>query len=124
LRRMPEITDHLVNVDRAVRWGFSHELGPFELWDALGVRSTLTAMEAERLQVAQWVHDMLAAGNETFYQSDNGRLIYYDPVRQTYTSESPDDRRINLGALRAGGRIVRENKGASLLDLGDGVLCL
>ena len=123
-RRVPEITDQIVNVDRAVRWGFSHELGPFEMWDALGVRQTVAAMAANNIAVAPWVNEMLAGGNETFYRSDNGRLSYYDPERKTYTSEPADARKIELHALKAAGRVVRENQGASLIDLGDGVLCL
>jgi 3-hydroxyacyl-CoA dehydrogenase len=123
-RRIPEITDQIVNVDRAVRWGFSHELGPFEMWDALGVRETVAAMAANDIQVAPWVNEMLAAGNETFYRSDNGRLSYYDPARKAYSAEPLDENKIQLHALRAAGRVVRENKGASLIDLGDGVLCL
>src|SRR6267378_1177135 len=86
-RRVPEITDQIVNVDRAVRWGFSHELGPFEMWDALGVRQTAAAMEANKIEVAAWVKEMLAAGHETFYRSENGRLSYYDPTQKTYAAE-------------------------------------
>jgi 3-hydroxyacyl-CoA dehydrogenase len=66
-RRVPEIADDLVSVDRAVRWGFSHEMGPFELWDALGVRATAEAMRAEGIAVAAWVDEMLDAGVERFY---------------------------------------------------------
>src|SRR5712691_7844153 len=123
-RRVPEITDQLVNVDRAVRWGFSHELGPFEMWDALGVRQTVAAMEANKIEVAPWVTEMLAAGNETFYRSDNGRLSYFDPARKSYVAEPVDERKIELRGLKAAGRVVRENKGASLIDLGDGVACV
>jgi 3-hydroxyacyl-CoA dehydrogenase len=123
-RRVPEITDQIVNLDRAVRWGFSHELGPFEMWDALGVRQTVAAMAANNIAVAPWVNQMLAGGNETFYRSDNGRLSYYDPERKTYTAEPADARKIELHALKAAGRVVRDNKGASLIDLGDGVVCL
>ena len=86
-RRVPEITDQLVSVDRAMRWGYAHELGPFELWDALGVRETMRAMEAEGMAIAPWVEEMLAAGCETFYRSDNGRLSYYDQSRRTYIDE-------------------------------------
>jgi 3-hydroxyacyl-CoA dehydrogenase len=123
-RRIPEITDQIVNVDRAVRWGFSHELGPFEMWDALGVRQTVAAMEANKIEVAPWVKEMLSAGHETFYRSDNGRLSYYDPARKTYVAEPVDERKMELHGLKADGRVVRENKGASLIDLGDGVACL
>src|SRR6267143_1856055 len=123
-RRIPEITDQIVNVDRAVRWGFSHELGPFEMWDALGVRQTAAAMEANKIEVAPWVKEMLAAGHETFYRSNNGRLSYYDPARKTYAAEPVNQHQISLQSLRTAGRVVSENKGASLIDLGDGVACL
>jgi len=71
-RRIPEISDEIVNVDRAVRWGFSHELGPFEIWDALGVRETVANMEREKISVARWVKEMLASGQESFYRSEDG----------------------------------------------------
>ena len=123
-RRIPEITDQIVNVDKAMRWGYSHELGPFELWDALGVPKTAEAMAANGIKVAPWVKEMLAAGHESFYRSTNGLLSYYDPARKTYIAEALDERKIDLRALKAAGRVVRENKGASLIDLGDGVACL
>jgi 3-hydroxyacyl-CoA dehydrogenase len=123
-RRIPEIADRILDMDHAVRWGFSHELGPFEIWDELGVTQTVDAMEASNIQVAQWVKEMLAAGHTTFYRSDNGRLSYYDPLSKGYVTEGVDENRIELRALKAAGRVVRENSGASLIDLGDGVLCL
>lgn len=86
-RRVPEITDHLINVDRALRWGYAHELGPFELWDALGVRKTVREMEAEGIAIASWVEEMLVEGYETFYRSNNGRLGYYDQSSRTYIKE-------------------------------------
>jgi 3-hydroxyacyl-CoA dehydrogenase len=123
-RRVPEITDHLINVDRAVRWGFSHEAGPFELWDMLGVQETAEKMEAAGVAVAPWVKEMLDAGHQSFYRTEGGRLSFYDPARKAYVAEPEDERRVSLKALRAEGRVVRENKGASLYDLGGGVLCL
>jgi 3-hydroxyacyl-CoA dehydrogenase len=91
-RRVPEITDHIINVDRAVRWGFQHEMGPFELWDALGVRKILGAMEASGIDVAPWVTLMLDRGFETFYRTDDGRLSFYDPASESYLSEQADER--------------------------------
>ncbi len=123
-RRIPEITDRISNVDKAMRWGYSHELGPFELWDALGVRQTADAMAAEGIAVAPWVTEMLALGHETFYRADDGIVSYYDPAHQTYIAEPLDERKIELRQLKATGGVVRENKGASLIDLGDGVACL
>ncbi|HEX5706592.1 MAG TPA: 3-hydroxyacyl-CoA dehydrogenase NAD-binding domain-containing protein, partial [Pyrinomonadaceae bacterium] len=124
-RRVPEITDRIADVDRAMRWGYSHELGPFELWDALGVRATAEALEREGVAVALWVREMLDAGNETFYRAtDDGRASYYDPARKTYVAEALDERKIELRRVKSAGGVVRENRGASLVDLGDGVACL
>ncbi|MGZ8711477.1 MAG: 3-hydroxyacyl-CoA dehydrogenase/enoyl-CoA hydratase family protein [Thermoanaerobaculia bacterium] len=115
-RRVPEVSDELVSIDRAVRWGFSHDLGPFELWDALGVKATADAMEANGVAVAPWVREMLAAGKESFYRDG----FVYDPGSQTYVRVPRDPKQLSLRE----GRVVKENKGASLIDIGDGVLCL
>ncbi|HEY0143870.1 MAG TPA: 3-hydroxyacyl-CoA dehydrogenase NAD-binding domain-containing protein [Thermoanaerobaculia bacterium] len=115
-RRVPEISDDLVSIDRAVRWGFSHDLGPFELWDAIGVRATAEAMEKDGVAVAPWVREMLDAGHDSFYK--NGSV--YDPLSKAYVAVPKDARQISLHDCPA----VKENKGASLRDLGDGVLCL
>jgi 3-hydroxyacyl-CoA dehydrogenase len=85
-RRVPEITDQITNVDNALRWGYAYEMGPFEMWDALGVGKTVEAMKANKIDVAPWVKEMLATGHETFYRFDQGRLIHYDPARKTYVA--------------------------------------
>ena len=123
-RRVPEIADRLADIDRAMRWGYSHELGPFELWDALGVRRTAEAMERAGVAVAPWVGEMLDAGHETFYRRDGGALSFYDPARKDYVTEAPDPLKLGLAHLKSSGRVVRGNRGASLVDLGDGVACL
>ncbi|HEV7766479.1 MAG TPA: 3-hydroxyacyl-CoA dehydrogenase NAD-binding domain-containing protein [Thermoanaerobaculia bacterium] len=115
-RRVPEISDDLPSIDNAVRWGFSHDLGPFELWDALGVKETADAMEANRVAVAPWVREMLDAGHATFYRERTA----YDPATKTYAPVPQDPKHITLSDCA----VVIENKGASLRDLGDGVLCL
>lgn len=92
-RRVPEITDRIVNVDRAMRWGYSHELGPFELWDALGERKIVEALTGEGIAVAPWVTEMLADGHESFYRTDDGVLNYYDPASKTYIAEASDERK-------------------------------
>jgi len=122
--RVPEIADDFRDVDRAVRWGFAHQLGTFEIWDALGVRETAAAMEREGFKIAGWVRDMLHAGIESFYAEENGVAKHYDLELLDYAADKPDERRLNLGLLKKSGGIVRTNKSASLVDLGDGVLCL
>lgn len=90
-RRVPEITDRLADLDRAMRWGYSHELGPFELWDALGVRRTARAMGREGASAAEWVREMLDAGHETFYRRGEGALSFYDPARRAYVADATPD---------------------------------
>jgi 3-hydroxyacyl-CoA dehydrogenase len=82
-QRVPEITDSIQNIDNAQKWGFGHEMGPFEIWDALGVAETMTQFEAAGYPVAQWVTDMLADGHATFYERDSAGNItgYADPQR-------------------------------------------
>ncbi len=123
--KVPEITETFVGIDNAMRWGFSYEAGPFELWDALGVKETVARMEADGLVVAQWVKDMLADGYETFYQYENGLPVgYYDLVSRVYVPLPSDPRKIDIEKLRADGKELKRNDGASILDMGDGVLLL
>ena len=75
-----------MDVDRAVRWGYSHEMGPFEIWNVLGVAQTAQAMEANDIVVAEWVKEMLAIGHESFYRMDEAGLSYYHLGRKGYVS--------------------------------------
>jgi 3-hydroxyacyl-CoA dehydrogenase len=117
--RVPEIADSLVEVDRAVEWGFGHRAGPFRTWDAIGVREGVARMEALGIEVAGWVRDMLAAGHRSFYRDGEA----YSPLTGDYRPVPTDPEAVDLAALRAGGAEVAGNASASLVDLGDGVLC-
>ncbi len=120
--RVPEIADDIVSIDNAVRWGFMHQSGPFEGWDALGVADTLTRMEAEGYHAAPWVAEMLAGGHATFYQYEDGRKVgYYDPATRAYCPLPTSPQVIVLKDLKASGKLIQKNNGASLVDLGDGV---
>jgi 3-hydroxyacyl-CoA dehydrogenase len=119
-RRVPEIADSLVEVDHAVEWGFGHELGPFRTWDAVGVADGAKRMEALGIEVPAWVTEMLAAGHQSFYR--DGQV--YSPLTGDYEPVAADPEAIDLEALKAGGAEVAGNGSASLVDLGDGVLCL
>jgi 3-hydroxyacyl-CoA dehydrogenase len=122
-RRVPEIAEDFASVDNTVRWGFMHELGPFEIWDALGVAPTVERMEAEGLAVAPWVKEMLAAGCASFYQLQDGRVVgVYDRKTKAYAPLAPDPRKISLDVIRARpGAVLKTNASASLLDMGDRV---
>jgi len=119
--RVGEIADDVVNVDRAMRWGFAWEQGPFETWDALGVPATVARMEAEGRTVPAWVKAMLASGRTSFYQREAGERTYWSGASVRVPTSS---RHLFLDDVRARGGELERNASASLLDLGDGVLCL
>jgi 3-hydroxyacyl-CoA dehydrogenase len=119
-RRVPEIADSLVEVDRAMEWGFGHQAGPFRTWDLIGARAGAGRMEALGLEVAGWVREFLDAGNETFYRDGT----VYSPVTRGYEQVRTDPEVLDLAALKAAGHELRGNDSASLVDLGDRVLCL
>lgn len=119
--RVGEIADDIVNIDNAMKWGFRWEQGPFESWDALGVPETVARMEAEGRVVPVWVKDMLAGGRTRFYERVDGTRTYWGGGAVTVPTNAAH---IFLDDLRATGREVERNVSASLLDLGDGVLCL
>jgi 3-hydroxyacyl-CoA dehydrogenase len=125
-RRLGEIADDIVSIDNANKWGFAHEMGPFEIWDALGVRQTVDRMQADGYAVGQWVCDMLDRGIETFYQHDaSGKVIgVYDPDQKAYTALIADKNIIVINDLRATGKELERNEGASILDMGDGIALL
>ena len=116
----PEIAYRLSDVDDAVRWGFVHEAGPFEIWDMLGVAETVEKMENAGLDVADWVREMLDAGISHFY--DDGS--YYDFETKRYQTRPLDANIISIDHLRTSGCEVERNVSASLLDMGDGVALL
>ena len=122
-RHLLEIADSIVSIDNANKWGFAHEMGPFEIWDALGVRETLPRMEADGYAVAEWVKDMLGKGIETFYQRDaHGNVVgVYDPQKGAYAALLKDKNVIVLRDLTRAGKVLDRNGSASLIDLGDGV---
>jgi 3-hydroxyacyl-CoA dehydrogenase len=117
----PEIAYRLSDVDDAMRWGFGHEEGPFEMWDMLDVAVTVEKMEAEGFEVADWVKEMLASGHSSFYQR-NGQSHYYDFDTRSYRALEDDPKYVRIARLRADGRVVEKNSSASLHDMGDGVM--
>jgi 3-hydroxyacyl-CoA dehydrogenase len=119
-RRIPEIADSLVEVDHAMEWGFGHQAGPFRTWDLLGVREGAERMRALGLEVAGWVDELLAAGHDSFYKDGT----VWSPLARAYEPVATDPGAIDLARLRADGHEVAGNPSASLVDLGDGVLCL
>lgn len=125
---VPEISDRVVEIDRAMRWGYANRLGPFEMWDALGVPETVARMRAEGQPVPANVERMLASGVTSFYQAAdrNGApgTRYFDLTGGAYGDLKERPGVLALSELRRARGVVKKNPGASLVDLGDGVLCL
>ncbi|NOT75240.1 MAG: 3-hydroxyacyl-CoA dehydrogenase/enoyl-CoA hydratase family protein [Cyclobacteriaceae bacterium] len=118
--RIPEISDELFRIDDAVCGGFGWELGPFETWDAVGVEKSIPLMEASNYKPAQWVYDMLAAGNKSFYKVEGGQRKYYDIPSKSYKSIPGKESFIILENKSE--NVVWKNPGSKITDLGDGVL--
>ncbi|MCX2494015.1 3-hydroxyacyl-CoA dehydrogenase NAD-binding domain-containing protein [Pedobacter sp. PF22-3] len=119
--RIPEISDELYRIDDAMRAGFGWELGPFELWDAVGVKESIEGMEQYGNKAAAWVQEMLDAGNTSFYKVENGIKKYYDIPSKSYKALPGTDEFIILDNLREN-KTLWKNSGVSIIDLGDGIL--
>jgi 3-hydroxyacyl-CoA dehydrogenase len=122
--RIPEISDELYRIDQAVSAGFGWELGPFETWDILGVKETVEKMEAAGEKAAAWVHEMIAAGHESFYKVENGKRKYYDIPTKTYLEIPGVENFILLDTLKASNKKLWGNAGSTIYDLGDDVIGL
>jgi 3-hydroxyacyl-CoA dehydrogenase len=116
--RIPEIADELYKIDDAVCAGFGWEVGPFETWDAVGLKESLTAMEG--YAVAPWVREMVAAGHTSFYEVEDGRRQYYDIATRSYKDIPGREAFVILEDLK--NRIIWRNAESAITHLGDGVL--
>ncbi len=126
--RIPEISDRIVEVDRAMRWGYAHKLGPFEYWDALGFENVARRIEAEGRTLPENVQRMLSSGATSFYRpADSGgspRTEYFDLCGSKYQLLEERSGVTVLADVKRARGVVKKNTGASLIDVGDGVLCL
>ncbi|MEJ2023876.1 MAG: 3-hydroxyacyl-CoA dehydrogenase NAD-binding domain-containing protein, partial [Deltaproteobacteria bacterium] len=122
--RIPEIADDIVNVDNAMKWGFAWKMGPFETWDAIGVKKSAEKMKEAGYDLPTWVEEMIESGKESFYRREAGVLHYYDPQSKDYREVPVKPGVILLPSLKERKKEVAGNTGASLIDLGDGVACL
>ena len=121
-RRIPEITDSPADVDRAIRWGFGWELGPFEMWDVLGFETVLNGMEQQGLEVPAWVDEMQQQGKTSFYRGQHQDRAVFTPPEESYVSDTPPTDELDLAAIRSNETNVRwRNDDAALLDIGDDV---
>jgi 3-hydroxyacyl-CoA dehydrogenase len=122
--RMAEISDTIVDIDNAMKWGFNFEMGPFETWDAIGIEASVDKMEKDGFEVPEKIKQMLAAGHISFYKTEMGKRFAYDFASESYTEIVASETMISLEALKGAGNLVQSCKSASLIDLDDGVFCL
>jgi len=120
-RLVPDVTDNLADIDRAMRWGFNWELGPFETWDALGLAAVANKMEQDGYALPPLVQQVLSSHHASFYRDDNGTRYVFDLRRGRHIAERPVPRTLSLGPLKGRQQVIRSNPGATLIDLGDGV---
>ncbi len=122
--RIPEIADDIVSVDNALKWGFARKMGPFETWDAIGVSKSAAKMKDADYEIPLWVQEMLDSGKESFYKREAGGLYFYDLTSKDYKEVPIKPGIILLPSLKDREKKVAGNIGASLIDIGDGVVCL
>jgi 3-hydroxyacyl-CoA dehydrogenase len=122
--RVPEISDDIISIDDSMKWGFNWECGVFELWDAVGVRKVVEAWEKAGRSTPLLVEKLLAAGKDTFYGSREGARCYFDFASGVYREIADKPGILLLPSLKARKKEIKRNAGASLIDLGEGVVCL
>ena len=120
--RIPEISDDIVNIDNAMKWGFGWEKGPFESWDAIGVQKSVDRMKTEGKKVPSWILEMLESGRDTFYTTENGEQAYWCPIEKHSVAIKPNPKVINLAIYKTGNKTLKRDLSASVNDLGDGIL--
>ena len=119
--RIPEISDELYRIDDAMKAGFGWEHGPFQIWDAIGVKEGIRIMKDEGLAPNIWVEEMLDSGNTTFYKVTDGTKHYYDIISKSYKKIPGQDAFIILDNIREA-KTIWSNQDASIQNLGDGIL--
>jgi 3-hydroxyacyl-CoA dehydrogenase len=122
--KVPEISDDIVNIDRAMKWGYNWELGPFELWDAIGLKPSVKRMEKEGETIPPLVEQLLSKGYSSFYEKKDGHVSYFDLGAGQYQKVEEKPEIILLPSLKDRNKTILSNPGASLIDLDDGVACL
>ena len=122
-RRVPEIADSILDVDRAIRWGFAWEFGPFEMWNAIGVERMAKALERDGKEMPPLAKKVLATPKKLFYETEKGSTNYFDVATGALKPVAEPAGIIILKSLKDRSGVVQTNAGASLIDLGDGVIC-
>ncbi len=121
---IPEVTDCLPDMDRAMRWGFNWELGPFELWQEVGTQAVAGRALQEGAELASWVTRLLHEPQKDFYLHEPSGKRFFDASKNRYLDLALDPEKIQLEIWKNRQPVIDSNPGASLIDLGEGVACL
>jgi 3-hydroxyacyl-CoA dehydrogenase len=126
--RVPEISDRIVEIDRAMRWGYANKLGPFELWDALGFEEVCRRLKSDQREIPENIEQIRRSGAKSLYRfvdsGGNPRAEYFDLVGKKYQRLEERPGVLVLADIKRARGVLKQNAGASLVDLGDGVLCV
>ncbi len=122
--RIPEISDDIVNVDNAMKWGFGWASGPFETWDGIGLSRSVERMISEGKKPPQWVIDLSQKQDASFYKIENGHPCYFNISSANFEKTPVLEKSINLNLKKNSGNLVKRHWSASLIDIGDEILNL
>lgn len=122
--RVPEIADDIIQIDNALKTGFGWDIGPFEVFDAMGVAYCAAEFKKMGKSVPAFVEKLLASGNDNFYKLENGVLHYFDFATESYVAQEQDERIINIDYVKQATGVIERNWCSSLVDIGDGVAAL
>ncbi|MCA1902028.1 MAG: 3-hydroxyacyl-CoA dehydrogenase/enoyl-CoA hydratase family protein [Candidatus Hydrogenedens sp.] len=122
--RIPEISDDIVNIDNAVKWGFAWEAGIFETWDLLGFDEVCKRMKDEGFELPAIAKAVIEAGGKSFYKTENGVEYYFDVASKSYKPVPKNPKEIRLASVKVQpNKEIDRNDSASLIDIGDGIIC-
>jgi 3-hydroxyacyl-CoA dehydrogenase len=123
-KKIPEISDDIVNIDNAMEWGYNHQAGPFKMWNGLDLPKYVARIEAEGGSVAPWVKEMFDAGITSFYKTEDGVEYYYSIPDKAYKPVPTNPKAVNFLKLKQENKVVFSMPAGTLYDIGDGVVCL
>ena len=121
--RIPEVSDDIYKIDKAICSGFGWKKGPFETWDVIGVEKVFNEMLKLKLKPAPWVEEMLSLGIKSFYKFSDNKKHFYNIQEKQYKPVPGSEDLIFLDAFKEND-VVWSNKGVTLYDIKDGVLNL